>query len=61
MKPKVQLVGQDGNVFNLMGICTKALKAAKQPEKARELQDRVIESGSYEAALRVMLEYVEAY
>ena len=33
-KPKVKLVGQDGNVFNLMGLCSSALKKAKQEENA---------------------------
>jgi hypothetical protein len=27
-KPVVQLVGEDGNVFNLLGICCRALKKA---------------------------------
>ena len=58
-KPKVTLVGQDGNVFNLLGICTKALKRAKQSEEAKELQNRVFGCDSYEEALAIMLEYVD--
>jgi hypothetical protein len=58
-KPKVQLVGQDGNVFNLLGICVRALKKAGQHEKVQELQKRVWECGSYDEALSTMLEYVE--
>jgi hypothetical protein len=58
-KPKVQLVGQDGNVFNLLGFCVKALKKAGQYEEAQELKRRVLISGSYEEALSIMLEYVE--
>jgi hypothetical protein len=58
-KPAVQLVGQDGNVFNLLGICIKALKKAGQHEEAQELQKRVLTCGSYEKALSIMLEYVE--
>ena len=58
-KPKVQLVGQDGNVFNLLGICTKALKRAGQSEEATELKNRVMSSGSYGEALSIMLEYVD--
>ena len=27
-KPKVKLIGEDGNVFNLMGLCVKALRKA---------------------------------
>ena len=59
-KPKVQLVGQDGNVFNLMGICTNALKRAGQYEEAKEFQKRVMSSDSYDEAIGIMLEYVDA-
>ena len=58
-KPKVQLVGKDGNVLNLLGICTRALKQAGQSEEAKELQSRVTSSGSYTEALAIMLEYIE--
>jgi hypothetical protein len=58
-KPKVQLVGQDGNVFNLLGICVRALKKAGQDNEAQELQKRVLGCGSYDEALVIMLEYVE--
>ena len=58
-KPKVQLVGQDGNVFNLLAICTRALKRAGQSEKAKELQDRVTSCDSYNKALVIMMEYVD--
>jgi hypothetical protein len=58
-KPRVCLVGEDGNVFNLLGICTRALKKAGQREEAQELQKRVLECGSYDAAIGIMLEYVE--
>lgn len=58
-KPKVQLVGQDGNVFNLIGICRKALVRAGQHDEAKELQKRVMSCDSYSEALCIMLEYVE--
>ena len=58
-KPKVQLVGQDGNVFNLLGICTNALRRAGQSEEAKELQNRVMSSGSYYDAIAIMYEYVD--
>jgi hypothetical protein len=58
-RPKVQLVGQDGNVFNLLGICVRTLKRAGQYEEAKELRKRVLECGSYDMALSIMLEYVE--
>jgi hypothetical protein len=58
-KPKVHLVGQDGNVFNLLSICVNALRKAGQSEESQELQKRVFGCGSYDEALATMLEYVE--
>jgi len=59
-KPKAKLLGADGNVFNLLGICKKALKKAGQAEEAKELTKRVFSSGDYHEALTIMLEYVDA-
>ena len=58
-KPKVKLTGQDGNVFNLMGICSKALKKAGYPKKATEMTDKVFSAGSYDEALQIMMKYVD--
>ena len=59
MKPKCQLVGHDGNIFNLMGIASKALKEAGQKEKSDEMIKRITDSKSYDEALRIIMEYVE--
>jgi hypothetical protein len=59
MKPKAKVIGQDGNVFNLLGICTKALKKAELREEAKELQEKVFKSQSYSEALSIMGEYCE--
>lgn len=58
-KPVVQLIGQDGNVFNLVGICSRALKKAGRFEEAKAMQERVFKAGSYSEALSIMGEYVE--
>ncbi len=58
-KPVVQLTGEDGNVFSLLGICSRALKKAGKPEDAKAMQQRVFGCGSYEEALGIMGEYVE--
>lgn len=55
-KVKVRLVGVNGNVFNLVGICTRALKCAGQPEEAKRLQGLVFASASYDEALVHMME-----
>ena len=58
-KPKAQVLGQDGNVFNLVGICSKALKRAGQSEQANQMTQKVFASGSYDEALEIMGEYCD--
>jgi hypothetical protein len=58
-KVKVKLLGQDGNIFNLVGICTKALRRAGQADIAEKLKDEVFASGSYDKALVTIMKYVE--
>ena len=58
-KPKMQLVGQDGNIFAIMGRASRLLKDSGQADKAKEMQNRVMGSLSYEAALNIVSEYVE--
>lgn len=58
-KPVAKVIGEDGNVFNLIGICMKALKRAGQPEKAKEMQEKIFAAGSYEEALNIMGEYCD--
>lgn len=60
-KVPAKLIGEDGNVFNLIGICTKALKRAGYNDEAKELVNRVTSCKSYEDALCVMTEYVDPY
>lgn len=59
MKPKVHLVGEDSNTFNLAGIAGAALKRAGQRKEALEMYDRVVHAGSPEQALCIILEYVD--
>jgi len=58
-KPKAKVIGQDGNVFNTLGICNSSLKRAGMPEKAKELSEKVFASGSYDEALSIMMEYCD--
>jgi hypothetical protein len=57
-KPKVKLIGKDGNVFNLLGLCTSELKKKGLRNQATELTNKVFSAGSYEDALVIMGEYV---
>ena len=58
-KPKMQLIGQDGNIFAIMGRASRLLKNAGQSDKAKEMCDRVTASQSYSEALNIVSEYVE--
>ena len=59
-KPKVKLVGEDGNIFNLMGICSKALKRAGLFEEAKEMKLKICQCGSYDEALCILMDYCDA-
>lgn len=59
VKPTVQLIGEDGNVFAIIGRVSKALKRAGQREKAKEFTDKAMKSGSYDEVLRLCMDYVE--
>ena len=58
-KPKCPLIGQDGNIFNLMGIASKTLKRNGMYDEAKEMCSRITSLGSYYEALNVIGEYVE--
>ena len=59
MKPICKLIGQDGNIFNLINIVSKVLKNNDLHDKAKEMTDRIFNSRSYNEALRIISEYVE--
>jgi hypothetical protein len=56
--PDCPIVGADGNIFNIMGIAARTLKDNGLREEAKEMRERVTASGSYDAALGIILEYV---
>ena len=58
-KPVCKLIGEDGNIFNLIGVASRVLKDAGKKEEAKELVDRATSSNSYGEALRIIGEYVE--
>ena len=59
LRPKMQLLGQDGNIFAIMGRASRLLKNSGQREEAKEMCDRVTASKSYAEALGIISEYVE--
>ena len=57
-RPSVRLTGQDGNIFNLLGIASRVLMEAGRAEQAAEMRDRVFGADSYLRALAILEEYV---
>lgn len=57
-KPDCELIGQDGNIFNLMGIASHTLKQNGMADEAKGMCGRVTKSGSYCEALSIIGEYV---
>lgn len=59
VKPDCELIGQDGNIFNLMGIASRTLKRNGMSDEAKEMVERITNgAGSYYEALNIIGEYV---
>ena len=58
-RPKMKLVGEDGNIFAILGRASRLLKRNGQAEQAKEMSNRVYHSGDYYKALNIISEYVE--
>lgn len=58
-KPKLKLIGHDGNIFSIMGDARRLLCANGQEREAEEMIKRVTSSGNYYKALHIVSEYVE--
>jgi hypothetical protein len=58
-KPKVRLTGVNGNVFNIIAICAKALKKSENPALENEFTDKAFAASSYDKVLRLAQEYCE--
>ena len=57
-KPDCPLIGEDGNIFNLMGIASRTLRQNGLADRAKEMCARIRESGDYYEALGIIGEYV---
>ena len=58
VKPDCPLIGEDGNIFHLVGIAAKTLRRNGLSEEASEMSEKVFGSGSYDEALGIIGEYV---
>lgn len=59
IKPKCKLIGEDGNIFYILGRVSRVLKESGRDNQAKECSDRVMAAGSYDEALRIVMEYVD--
>lgn len=58
-KPDCELIGQDGNIFNLMGIAIRTLREHDMIDEAAEMSKRIYtEAGNYDEALSIISDYV---
>lgn len=57
-KPDCPLIGENGNIFNLLGIASGTLRRNGMADEAKEMGERVFSSGSYGEALGIIGEYV---
>lgn len=58
-RPKLKLLGHDGNIFSIIADARRLLIREGHPEKADEMFERVKVSGNYYKALAIISEYVE--
>ena len=56
LKPDAKMIGEDGNIFNLIAIAHRALR--HMPEAFNEMRDRIYKAKSYDEALMILSEYV---
>lgn len=59
IKPTVKLIGENGNVFNIIGKVSRELKRAGLREQTEEFQSKALTSNSYDEVLQLVLEYVK--
>lgn len=60
-KPRCKLIGENGNIYNIVGIVRRVLYAAGLEVEAQEMTNRILNSKSYEEALHIITEYVEVH
>ncbi len=65
-KPTITILGEDGNIFNLLGIAKKRFSELNREEpnedwsqKWEEFLTAVEASGSYDEALAVFMDYFD--
>ena len=54
----VQLIGKDGNVFNLIDLTARALRRGGYPDEANEFCSGAMNKSSYDEVLNYIQEFV---
>jgi hypothetical protein len=57
-KPKLKLIGKDGNAFSILGRAKRALQKAGRENEIEEYMEEAT-SGDYDHLLRVTMEWFE--
>jgi len=57
-RPECQLIGEDGNVFFIIGAVRKALRKAGFENEAEQFVEEATSQKSYDDVLRLCMEYV---
>lgn len=60
-KPRCELIGKDGNVFNVIGRVKSALRKAGQGEKSELYVKQAFRLHTYDEVLQLSMKYVEVY
>ena len=59
IKPDCELIGQDSNIYNLIGIAARTLRENDMHDAAEEMTNRITSTAhSYDEALNIIGEYV---
>ena len=58
VKPDCPLIGEDGNIFRLIGIASETLRENGMQEQAEEMRNRIFQCQSYDSALSIIGDYV---
>jgi hypothetical protein len=58
-KPVCKLLGEEGNVFAIIGRVSATLKRAGLEEQANEFRDKAFNAGSYDEVIQLAMKYTE--
>jgi hypothetical protein len=58
-KPTCKLMGEDSNVFNIIGLVKRCLQKNGMADKAVEFQTKAFAAQSYDEVLQLAMKYVE--